>query len=88
MVFVLHFFPETFPSCVLEVSTQEVDEYYSPKDFQLGKTITLLCRRFQLYDCDGFTKEYYQENHPDMEMKPIEVPKKTDTSQATKKVRN
>ncbi|XP_036941840.1 EF-hand domain-containing protein 1 [Acanthopagrus latus] len=76
---------ETFPSCVLEVSTQEVDEYYSPKDFQLGKTITLLCRRFQLYDCDGFTKEYYQENHPDMEMKPIEVPKKTDTSQATKK---
>ena len=73
---------------MLEVSTQEVDEYYSPKDFQLGKTITLLRRCFQLYDFDGFTKEYYQKNHPDMEMKPIEFPKKTDTPQVTKKVRN
>lgn len=73
---------------MLEVSKQEVDEYYSPKDFQLGKTITLLRRCFQLYDFDGFTKEYYQKNHPDMEMKPIEFPKKTDTSQVTKKVRN
>ncbi|XP_056284339.1 EF-hand domain-containing protein 1 isoform X2 [Pseudoliparis swirei] len=25
---------ESFPSCVLEVSAAEVDEYYSPKDFQ------------------------------------------------------
>ncbi|XP_073349149.1 EF-hand domain-containing protein 1 [Pagrus major] len=76
---------ETFPSCVLEVSTQEVDEYYSPKDFQLGQMITLLSRRFLLRDCDGFTKEYYQKNHPDMEMKQIDFPKKTDMPQVTKK---
>ncbi|XP_041661962.1 EF-hand domain-containing protein 1 [Cheilinus undulatus] len=72
---------EVFPSCVLEVSKEEVDEYYSPKDFLVGQTIKLLGRRFHLYDCDGFTKEYYQKNHPDLEIKPIEIPKKTDKPQ-------
>ncbi|XP_062267539.1 EF-hand domain-containing protein 1-like [Platichthys flesus] len=70
--------PRPFPSCVLEVSKHEVDEYFSPTDFQLGHTVKLLSRSFMLYDYDGFTKEYFQTNHPDMEMKPIEVPKKVD----------
>lgn len=77
-----------FPSCVLEVSKKEVDEYYSPKDFQVGQIMKMLSRRFLLYDCDGFTKEYYQKNHPDMEIKPLDVSKQTDTLQETKKVRN
>nr|XP_020444001.1 EF-hand domain-containing protein 1 [Monopterus albus] len=76
---------ENFPTCVLEVSKDEVDEYYSPKDFQLGQTITLLGRRFLLHDCDAFTKEYFQRNHPDMDLKPIEVPKKVDMFQGRKK---
>ncbi|XP_020497125.2 EF-hand domain-containing protein 1 [Labrus bergylta] len=76
---------EGFPRCVLEVSTEEVDEYYSPEDFQVGQTMKLLGRRFQLYDCDGFTKEYYQKNHPDLEMKTIKIPKKTDRLQEKKK---
>ncbi|CAB1459901.1 unnamed protein product [Pleuronectes platessa] len=70
--------PRAFPSCVLEVSKHEVDEYFSPTDFQLGHTVKLLSRSFMLYDCDDFTKDYFQINHPDMEMKPIEVPKKVD----------
>lgn len=76
---------ETFPTCVLEVSKEEVDEFYSPKDFQVGETMTLLGRRFLLCDCDGFTKDYYQKNHPDVTMKPIEVPKKVEVLQDRKK---
>ncbi|XP_060947992.1 EF-hand domain-containing protein 1-like [Limanda limanda] len=70
--------PKPFPSCVLEVSEDEVDEYFSPTDFQVGQTMKLLSRSFLLYDFDGFTKEYFQTNHPEMEMKPIKVPKKVD----------
>ncbi|XP_040920133.1 EF-hand domain-containing protein 1 [Toxotes jaculatrix] len=77
--------PQAFPSCVLEVSKDEVDEYYSPKDFRVGQTVKLLSRRFLLYDCDSFTKEYFQKNHPDIEMKPTEVPKKADMLKYRKK---
>ncbi|KAF1371829.1 hypothetical protein PFLUV_G00273430 [Perca fluviatilis] len=76
---------ETFPRCVLEVTTAEVDEYHSPKDFQAGQRITLLGRHFLLCDCDDFTKEYYQKNHPDVKMDPSEVPKNTDLLQEKKK---
>lgn len=72
----LHFSPETFPRCVLEISPQEVEEYYSPKDFQVGQRVRLLGRTFLLCDCDGFTEDYYKKNHPDMEMKTIQTPEK------------
>lgn len=64
---------------MLEVSNNEVDEYYSPRDFQVGQAMTLLGRHFLLYDCDSYTKQYFQKNHPDIVFKPIKVPKKIDT---------
>uniref|UniRef100_A0A3B4AJK2 DM10 domain-containing protein n=1 Tax=Periophthalmus magnuspinnatus TaxID=409849 RepID=A0A3B4AJK2_9GOBI len=62
-----------FPTCVLEVSKDEVEEYYSPRDFQLGQKITMLGRCFLLCDCDDFTQQYYQSHYPDMELNPVEM---------------
>lgn len=82
---VLCFSPESFPSCVMEISPQEVEEYYSPKDFQIGQRVNLLGRTFLLCDCDSFTKDYYKTNHPDMELKPIiNIPAKTKVSEKQK----
>lgn len=72
----------------MEISKQEVDEYYSLKDFKVGQKIKLLGRHFLLYDCDGYTKEYYQKNFPELEMKPIETAEMTERSQERKTVRN
>ncbi|XP_054910396.1 EF-hand domain-containing protein 1 isoform X2 [Poeciliopsis prolifica] len=74
---------ESFPSIVMEISKDLVEEYYSPKDFQLGQKVKLLSHQFFLYDCDGFTREYYQKNYPEMEMKPVEIPKVEDTTKKT-----
>ncbi|XP_055014486.1 EF-hand domain-containing protein 1-like [Boleophthalmus pectinirostris] len=73
-----------FPTCVLEVSKDEVEEYYSPQDFQLGQKISMLGRHFLLCDCDDFTKQYYQRHYPDMELRPVE-PTRQEPQPADKK---
>ncbi|NXK91004.1 EFHC1 protein, partial [Formicarius rufipectus] len=65
----------SFPSCVLEISKEEVLEWYSPKDFAIGKTITLLGRTFLIYDCDKFTQDFYREKFGITDFKPLEISK-------------
>ncbi|XP_075717005.1 EF-hand domain-containing protein 1 isoform X2 [Rhinoderma darwinii] len=66
---------DTFPKCVLEISDKEVTEWYSPRDFTVGTHITILGRKFFLYDCDAYTRDFYQENLGIQDMTPADVKK-------------
>lgn len=50
-----------FPACYMETSSNEINEYYQPKDFKVGDTIFIYGRRFLLLDCDSFTRKYYSD---------------------------
>lgn len=52
--------PVTYPSCYMEISDVEVNEYYQPKDLIVGETIFIFGRRFLLLNCDPFTRSYYE----------------------------
>lgn len=52
--------PTTYPSCYMELSDAEVNEYYQPKDFKISETIFIFGRKFLLLDCDRFTRNYYE----------------------------
>ncbi|KAM9316086.1 EF-hand domain-containing protein 1 [Gastrophryne carolinensis] len=66
---------DTFPKCVLEISDQEVTEWYSPRDFIVGKHVNILGRKFFLYDCDAYTQDFYRENMG-TNLNPVSVEKK------------
>ncbi|XP_053314609.1 EF-hand domain-containing protein 1 [Spea bombifrons] len=69
---------DTFPRTVLEVSDQEVTEWYSPRDFAVGAHVSILGRTFFLYDCDGYTKEFYRQKLGVSDFKAVDVKKKAE----------
>lgn len=65
--------PITYASIYLELSDAEVTEYYQPKDFIVGQTMFILGRRFLIFDCDTFTRTYFQKVLNIKQGPPIEV---------------
>nr|XP_056712805.1 EF-hand domain-containing protein 1 [Euleptes europaea] len=66
---------DTFPTCVLEISDQEVLEWFTAKDFAVGKSVTLLGRTFFLYDCDEFTQRFYRDKFGISDFQPVDIKK-------------
>ncbi|XP_068926691.1 EF-hand domain-containing protein 1 [Petaurus breviceps papuanus] len=67
---------EGFPRCVLEISDQDVLEWFTAKDFAVGQPVTILGRTFFIYDCDKFTREFYRDKFGIPEFSRIDVSKK------------
>lgn len=51
-----------FSAIYLELSDQEINEFYKPHHFALGKHVHIYGRDFFIYDMDNFTKAFYYQN--------------------------
>jgi len=62
-----------FPLGAMDISDEEVKEYFSPVDLGIGKNIIIYGRRFLIYDIDGFTKAFYWKSFGLTDFTPIDV---------------
>ena len=71
----LSLFAAEFPTIVLELKEEELTDVLGPADFAIGQTVHIFGRPFLLYDCDGFTKEFYRRNFGVEDFAPVSVDK-------------
>lgn len=65
--------PSTHPSISMELSSHEVKQYFTPRDFTLGDTLYIYGRKFLVHDIDNFTKAFYYKNFGITDFKSVSV---------------
>ena len=51
-----------FSSVYMELSDNEIKDYFKPHDFGLNQKVNIYGREFFIYDMDNFTKAFYYQN--------------------------
>lgn len=61
----------TYSSIYLELTDNEIKDYFRPHDFSLGQSVNIFGRNFTIYDMDNFTKAFYYQNMGVTEFTPL-----------------